>query len=269
MAEKIYRQLGLLGDLTYEQYIEKHGVLDIEQFRQKQANDYNALDGDLTGYNCAICKNKGLIQQVKNGDLVNYQCECMKKRKVIRNLEKSGLADVIKDYTFSAYETHEDWQEKVKKTALDYLKQTDKWFFIGGQSGSGKTHICTAICGQLLKHGKSIKYMLWVADIRSLKANVNNDVYENLFDEFIKVDVLYIDDLFKIRKGAELSNADIQHTFNIIDTRVRMKKTTIISSEMTLDEIIDIDSAIGGRIKKATGDFYIRLTGAEKNWRLK
>ena len=44
---------------------------------------------------------------------------------------------------------------------------------------------------------------------------------------------------------------------------------TILSTERTLDEIIDLDASIGGRIKEIVGEYLITLTGEDKNYRLK
>ena len=45
---------------------------------------------------------------------------------------------------------------------------------------------------------------------------------------------------------------------------------TVISSELSLDDLIDIDEALGGRIiKMARGNKYIIPKGRDKNYRLR
>lgn len=242
-----------------------------DEYLQSVADRSNADIGTLKGFDCPICKNKGYIHFVEDCNIKSMQCKCQKQRKVMRNLEKSGLAEVINDYNFANFDTSQAWQKEIKNKALEFIKQENQWFFIGGQSGSGKTHICTAICGSLLKQGKSVRYMLWVTEIRNLKSVVNDDVeYNKLFSSFANADVLYIDDLFKVATGAKLSDSDIQRTYELINARAITKKTTIFSSEKFLADIVDIDTAIGGRIKQFANGYNLKINCSDdKNWRLK
>ena len=114
--------------------------------------------GNLPYINCDICKNKGYIAELDT-DLneIRVECKCMSKRKSIKNLELSGLGNLIKKYTFNAYETSKPWQSEIKKKALLFTENSgDSWFYAAGQSGSGKTHICTAICTSLMKQNIKI-----------------------------------------------------------------------------------------------------------------
>ena len=88
----------------------------------------------------------------------------------------------MNEYTFDKFQTESPWQEAVKNSALKFLEDHDrKWFFIGGQVGAGKTHLCTAMVGEFLKRGISAKYMLWRDEALKLKAVVNDDTaYSNL-----------------------------------------------------------------------------------------
>jgi DNA replication protein DnaC len=83
------------------------------------------------------------------------------------------------------------------------------------------------------------------------------DDSENLrqiLDKYKTAEVLYIDDLFKTGKSQDNSNpkptaADINYAFEIINYRYNNPSLlTIISSELSEDELIDIDEALGGRI---------------------
>ena len=113
--------------------------------------------------------------------------------------------------------------------------------------------------------------MLWKDDSRKIK----NDNFEggNLIDYYKSVEVLYIDDLFKVGKsyGEEIQRptaGDINIAFEIINSRVTQKKKTIISSESTILEIFDIDEAIAGRIKQMCGDYCLNISkGVGKNYR--
>lgn len=151
--------------------------LSYEDFARKRCDWYNDTQGNLPYINCDICKNKGYIAELDT-DLneIRVECKCMSKRKSIKNLELSGLGNLIKKYTFNAYETSKPWQSEIKKKALLFTQNSgDSWFYAAGQSGSGKTHICTAICTRFISCGRSVKYKVW--------RNLFHELQSNQFDE--------------------------------------------------------------------------------------
>ncbi|MBQ2391281.1 MAG: ATP-binding protein, partial [Clostridia bacterium] len=154
-------------------------------------------------------------------------------------------------------------------------KNTDgvKWFYFGGQVGCGKTHICTAIVGELLtKQNKPTLYMQWREDVTNLKANVMNAYeYEGKMKAFKTVDVLYIDDLFKTEKGKTPTTADINIAFEILNYRYNQNDLiTVISSEKTAFELLEVDEAVASRIIENAGEFRIDVKNDKtKNFRLR
>ena len=59
------------------------------------------------------------------------------------------------------------------------MKKTKTETYIGGQPGSGKPHICTAIAGYYIKKRYDVKYMLWCEDSKRLKAVINEPEYQD------------------------------------------------------------------------------------------
>jgi len=171
---------------------------------------------------------------------------------------------------FDNYKTTEHWQAKLKTKAEKYCcEEENVWFYIGGQSGAGKTHLCTAMLSYFLTQGKSVKYMPWLSETRKIKAIVNNDFeYYTAVQPLKNVEVLYIDDFFKTQQGKLPTTADILLAFEIINDRYNDEKPTIISSELYLSEVTQIDEAIGGRISELAG-VYVENIGLakEKNYR--
>lgn len=242
-------------------------ALSYAEFLQMKADTYNATQGSLKGFDCPICKNKGYIEKIVNEDEVLAQCKCLKTRDTLRRIHDSGMEELLRRCTFKNFECTEKWQETMKDGAVKFSGQDNGSFYIGGQSGSGKTHLCTAIIGAMIKRGKSARYFVWREDSVILKALVNDKDYVRLIDDFKKTDVLYIDDLFK---QETVSDADIKLAFELIDYRDRNNKMTVISSELSLDDLIDIDEALGGRIiKMARGNKYIIPKSRDKNYRLR
>lgn len=272
-----------IQDLLREQ---KHTAItsDMSEKEKEQwkADMENKREGNLhetDGYNCPICKNKGYIFKISEywggWQQVQAACKCMDVRNSILRMKKSGLKNIIKDYTFDKFEASEPWQQTIKQAAQEYAKHPEGWFFLGGQSGAGKTHLCTAICRELLLSGKRVKYMLWRDDVVKLKGAVTeSDEYTRLIDEYKNYDVLYIDDLFKTGKAADNTvqkptGADINVAFEIINYRYNNPALlTIISSELSQDELIDIDEAIGGRIYEKATAFSIGKN-RERNYRIR
>lgn len=232
---------------------------------QFQCDSYNNSVGNLNekdGYNCDICKNKSYVAEVRQGaNGLFYDtlrpCKCYKTRESIRRMKRSGLKDIISDCTFDKYKATEGWQKILKQKAIEFVQDEHKqMFFIGGQSGAGKTHICTAICRELIYKGYDVHYMLWREDVPKIKAIANDAVaYEEAVRKLKTIKVLYIDDLFKMGRvaGQTVSPtvADINFAFEVINHRYNNKELiTIISSELMLQDIIEIDEAIGGRISE-------------------
>ena len=245
----------ILGLNTEQPFDEKAFVQFKVDCENKKAGKLNEVDG----YDCPICKNKGVIYKVEeyrgNYNQVVGDCKCKPIRNSIMRMKRSGLEDVIKKYAFEKFETTEPWQKSVKAQAMEFAKNPVGWFFIGGQSGCGKTHICTAICRCLLLDGNEVYYMKWRDDISKLKAMaLDSEEREKILDKIKNTKVLYVDDLFKTGQNPDGSaprptSADINLAFEIINYRYCKKDLiTIFSSEMEMADLIDIDEATGGRI---------------------
>lgn len=258
-------------------------AFDQVAWEQKKADDYNASTGDLNeldGYDCPACKNKGTIMTVEVQD--NWprprmrDCKCMAMRYTIARMKRSGLQNIITECTFDKYEELDPWHKDVKQRAKAYAAAPSGWFFMGGQSGAGKSHLCTAICRTFLLRGEQVQYMMWVDDAAKLKGIVNEgDEYVREVDRFKKSPVLYIDDLFKVQNDngqnrGKPTPADVRLAFEIINYRVVSKLPTIISSEFTLGELVDIDQAVAGRIAEMAEFNAINITpDIKKNYRLR
>lgn len=241
------------------------------EYQAKIANETPGTLNEIDGFHCDKCNNKGVFYFEKNGELYSKKCECRKTRKAIRALKDSGLMEAIKVKTFDTYKTENEWQAQIKKSAISYCQNPlGKWFFIGGQSGAGKTHICTAICGEYLRKGIPVRYMIWSEEARRLKANRNNDeAYNNLIEPFKAVDVLYIDDFLKTKSGTEPTPADINVAFEIINARLARKKKTIVSSEYVLDELLLFDEATISRISEEAKYYIFNIDkDPTKNYRI-
>lgn len=233
---------------------------------QMEAMLYNTRQGSLAGYDCKECKNKGYRANVRGEEMVMMECSCMRIRKTLRHIQESGLEGLLRECKFSTYETPELWQQKLKDAALSYVKSDIPGLFFGGQTGCGKTHLCTAIVGSLIGKGMSARYFVWREDSVILKGYVNDPEYTKLMQEYKQADVLYIDDLFK----GGVSDADKKLAFELIDYRCRNKMKTLISTELDEEELIRTDEALAGRVFRMSKGFRLVIPkDRAKNYRLR
>ena len=218
-------------------------------------------------YKCEKCNDTGFVNWTDdNGIEYAKECTCKIKARNMQRLERSGLMNQIERYTFKRFKPDTPYQEEMLRKACEYVKNqylTGKWFYIGGQSGCGKTHLCTAIVAQIIKQGHSAKYMLWREESTHLKGLVNSEEYNSEIDKFKKTYCLYIDDLFK----GSRSDADIKLAFELIDARYRQKLPTVISSECITQELASVDEAIAGRIRERSAILNIGKD-EKKNYRI-
>lgn len=230
----------------------------------------NEMSGSLSGYDCPICKNKGYISIADELEIRHRECECRQKRRILRSLNRSGLQNLTDKCSFENYRTQSPWQLALKTRAEEFLDSQDgAWMYIGGQVGCGKTHLCAAAALEFIRRGERVKYMLWKEDAAALKAIVNDPSYAGLIGEFKAAPILYIDDFLKSR-GEGVSVGDINLAFELINYRYLNSGRTIISSEKTIDDIMDIDEAVGSRIyERSKGYRLIIPRDQNKNYRLK
>ena len=183
------------------------------------------------------------------------------------SLRRTGLSRYVIQHTFENFTTEKPWQKAVKDKAMDFVENPQGWFLISGQSGSGKTHICNAIAISLLRKGKRLRHMLWLEEATRMKFDMQNNS-ENVH-KFITPDVLYIDDFLKTRGDTEPSDAEIEIAYQIIDGRYRDNKTTIISTEKSMQQIQSYDSAVHGRLMEMSRNNILQITrDKDKNYRI-
>jgi DNA replication protein DnaC len=260
-----------LKNLLQNMGIGTGGSYDPQTYEQKRADQYNLMEGGLDGYSCPICKNKGFVAGVRHNSVYDYwewvlrSCSCTTMRNSANDLKASGLPTLDR-YTLDKYETKEKWQKEFLELAERYRDERgNHWFFVGGQSGAGKTHICTALCVALISSGKKCMYMDWVTEGRRLASIVMQDEdYSKAINHYKKCDVLYIDDLYKGGVTAGI----LRLAFELINARYFAGKTTIISSQFTLPAVEKADQAVAGRIREMCEDFVYNIADDEnKNYR--
>ncbi|MBH0171048.1 ATP-binding protein [Fictibacillus sp. 18YEL24] len=220
-------------------------------------------------------------------DTFSQRCDCSIKRKIQKIMKSSEITDAFKKMAFSNFERvgkHELIQEAYQ-CAIDYYRDFDSIkgdrcnsISLLGQPGCGKTHLLTAIANNLIhKKQVSVLYFPFVEGFNDLKDNF--DLLEEKLSNMKKVDVLFIDDLFKPvttdskegrKRKPRATEWQIEQIYAVINFRYLNHKPMLISSELNVDELIDIDEALGTRIYQMSKDYTVVIEGDRKllNYRL-
>lgn len=198
-------------------------------------------------YVCPHCQDTGYIGSRK--------CSCFKKAEIELLYAQSNLKEILEKENFDhfSFDCYSDTIKNdatgltARETALHayqaatcFVKEFDSRFqnlFIYGNTGVGKTFLSHCIAGELLKSAHCVLYFsafdlfdLLARSAFSKKADHTNE--ENfIFD----CDLLIIDDL-----GTELTNSFVSsQLFLCINERIMRQKSTIISTNMKLEDFSD------------------------------
>lgn len=244
-----------------------------EQFMQWQVNSYNSSSREpKNGYNCIACRNRGYFAFINYaGDFALRACTCNNVQVQMINAKNSGFGEMLEKYTFENFKAEEKWQMRMKKGAQLYTEQKElPWMYVGGMSGAGKSHICTAAATKMLQQGKVVKYVLWRAVFHIMESyRYEEQKYNEYLKELGEVEVLIIDDFLKGMDKSKQGSA-LEIAFDIVNRRYNSNKATIFSSEIQLGELEMLDTALYGRIKEKCGKFSLNIQNDEsRNYRKK
>lgn len=221
------------------------------------------------GYDCPHCGNKGGISSFNKVTRQSWwkPCNCLENKRNLLNIEKSGLGELL-NYRVKDFEATNEFQMVMKSKAVDYIRNaTNEWFLALGQPGCGKTMLCSAICNQRLKEGKVVKYIIWnefISVVKNLKVDSERNDY---YHEYLKADVLYIDDLLK----GKPTDFELKIAFQTINYRYNSNLPTLISSELSIEELQELDEAVASRMYQRAKDRFTIFVAKDtsKNYRFK
>lgn len=195
------------------------------------------------------------------------RCECYKREQTLKLWASAGLTTDLKTRTFETYKPYNADTSKAKGIAAIFAKdfKSESIAFIG-QPGSGKTHLGMAIMLNFLEKGIQTVYFAYREEITRLKQNImDQEIYQKEISKYKHCNVLFIDDLFK----GKVTDSDIKIMFEIINHRYINRKPVIISSELTIDMLLDVDEATGSRIFEMCRDHLVEMRGKENNYRMR
>lgn len=237
----VIKALGMGDDsMDYIKSLEKAN-LDAQRRRAELLKDNGYPEDYLkVKYYCSQCNDRGF----KNGRM----CSCHKL--ILRSIAYEKLCSrfPVDKCTFTNFELSyypdnggDITPRKRMSAVFDYCKDYAANFsshspslLMAGKTGLGKTHLSLAIAGQVINRGYGVIYASAQNILNKLESEKfgrgsNNDTEKKL----IECDLLILDDL-----GTEFSTQfTVSAIYNIINTRLLSDKPTIISTNLTFEEL--------------------------------
>lgn len=251
-------------------------------------------------YDCPKCKDEGgymvwkkagettLVRiegrfeeiELENDSEEWVECECAKIRKINRLIKSSEITAEFQKMGFSNFTTGGKAQivQIMKDTCLKYYESFNEIrsarknsVLLIGQPGSGKTHLLTAISNNLIKKKVvPVMYFPFRDGMNEISAN-NFEKKTEIMERMKDVEVLFIDDLFKPIGGKiDVKSWQADIIFEVINYRYLNNKPLLVSSELSLDELLYVDEATASRIFEMAEDFTVTIKRDIKiNYRLR
>lgn len=219
-------------------------------------------------YECEDCKDTGYIG--------NKKCHCFQKAIIDLLYTQSNLKNILKVENFNtfsfAYYSDNHIDPVTGRSSLANIKNAyciaqefvtsfaDEFrnLFLYGDTGVGKTFLSNCIAKELIDKAFSVIYMTSFELFDTIaKSKFEKDAAAEMMCEHIyDCDLLIIDDL-----GTELANSfTVSQLFLCLNERLLKRKSTIISTNLSLDSVVDIYSE--RTFSRITSNYtMLKLTG--------
>ncbi|MFB9827775.1 ATP-binding protein [Lederbergia wuyishanensis] len=208
-------------------------------------------------------------------DTFSRQCKCVEQDRLKKIMKSSDITEEFKKLSFQNFRT-EGKPQVIKDSyecAVEYFQEYEaikdsrhNSIALLGQPGAGKTHLLTAIANNLINRlHVPVLYFPYVEGFTDLRDDF--DKLEEKLDRMKKIDVLFVDDLFKPtgkERKARASEWQIEQMYAVINHRYLNHMPIMVSSELDIDEIEQIDEALGTRIRQMCQDFMVLIKGDRK-----
>ena len=219
-------------------------------------------------FTCPKCSDTGFI--------MTTPCECYKQKKMELLREYANLTEAMKTCTFDKFDfalydkipsgdgispyDNAVYAYNFCKNFVDKKEyKNGKNIILYGSTGLGKTFLCSCIASALTEGGDAVMYQTAFNLIGHMEEQKfrGADNFE-LTNMYYNVPVLIIDDL-----GTEFSTAFTSSViFDLINYRLGNKKSTVISTNLSLDEIKE---QYGPRVQsRILGEYeLLKLSGSD------
>ena len=284
--ENLHNSLSLLGVKQARKLLngDEHALQELKEERKKLTDRKTML---LTSagypadylepiYDCADCRDTGYIG--------NQKCHCFQKAIIDLLYTQSNLKNVLAKENFGTFsfayysENHVDsvtgrssleTMQNAHRTALEFVDTFSDEFrnlFLYGDTGVGKTFLSNCIAKELIDRAFSVIYFTAYDFFDTLAKSKfeKDDTAEMMSEHIFDCDLLIIDDL-----GTELPNSfTVSQLFLCLNERLLRRKSTVISTNLSLESIVDIYSE--RTFSRITSNYtMLKLTGDDIRIKMK
>ena len=206
-------------------------------------------------YTCKECSDTGFVG--------TKMCSCLKQLLITKNIQSSGMGNLIdkqsfENFNLGVYRANPDVCARMERNikiakayASNFARHHDNLLLIG-TTGTGKTHVSTAIAKEVIAQGFDVLY----DSVQNIINDFENDKFRSGYNQtelsstkYLECDLLIIDDL-----GTEfISQFSVSALYNLINTRQNKGLSTIISTNLSAKELAG----------KYDGRIYSRIVGAD------
>lgn len=232
---------------SMESYRQTLAALRAEKADILSASGYSE-DALLPHYDCQDCRDTGYLPTGK-------KCHCFRRQELDILYSQSNIQDIVAQENFNtfSYQYYSDTyiDPATEKSALVNMKNVTaicKEFvhrfpaaenlFFYGETGVGKTFLSNCIAKELMDRFFSVIYLSSVQLFELLAEDTfsrSSQAVTTHTQDILECDLFIIDDL-----GTELSNAfTVSALFNCLNERLLRKHSTIISCNLSLENIRD------------------------------
>lgn len=241
--------------------------MDNPEAAWKQLNDHRRQQyNHPEGSTCPVCNGSGHVMTIWSDaeyyhGLLTICPECGNVHLKEEDARRAGNAPRYGDYIDVC-----DWQRILHRKAGEFAQHPAGVFYIGGQTATGKSHLCSKIYYHIMANGSTgLNYEPW----KSFARRSSKDW--QLIETAKGCNILWIDGFLDAvsRRGTPTA-AELDRALEIIDARCNAGKITIISSCWTPERLDDIAPQIASRIEQASGDgryFLAVPDGRENRWK--
>ena len=190
-------------------------------------------------YSCGICSDSGFA----NGRM----CACFRKALLKENIKSSGIGNLIEKQSFDNFDLLHYGDTEIKKRMEKNLemcrdfaenfgkRRGDNLLFIG-KTGTGKTHLSTAIAKTVIELGYEVLYDSTQNIVAAFESDRFKSGYghrESESEKYMECDLLILDDL-----GTEFVNQfTVSCLYNLLNTRTNKGLSTVISTNLSHEEL--------------------------------
>ncbi len=250
-------------------------------------DDGDYIDPEDGLIHCGVCKGKKQVRlkasvltdgkemlvrcickcQVKEKDRREKEEENRKKMERIERLRSSSLIDDrLKRARLTTFQQTKD-NKKVFNVAKQYIEQFEKMYenrqgiIFWGEVGTGKSYTAACIANELLENRVPVVMTSFVKILQNIQGNQEEE--KVIMARLNDARLLIIDDL-----GTE-RNTDyaLEKVYNIIDSRYRIGKPLILTTNMTIREMQENTDIRYKRIYDRIFEMCYPVRVAGRSWR--